>query len=55
MPPRKSFVNPTEEGQSKKAHIPRPRRLIAPRVKATGNDHGAGQFTREGRPGISKK
>jgi len=55
MESKQPFSNPTQEGQSKKAHIPRPRRKIAPRVDAAGHDHGVGQFTREGRPGLEKK
>jgi len=55
MESKQPFSNPTQEGQSKKAHIPRPRRKIAPRVASAGHDHGVGQFTREGRPGLEKK
>jgi hypothetical protein len=56
MPRRKTFINPTDEGKSDKAHIPPPPRKIAPRGKAAGGDEREiGQFTHEGGPALEKK
>jgi hypothetical protein len=56
MPGRKKFTNPTDEGRSKKAHIPPPPRRIAPRSKAAaGDSREVGQFTSEGGSALEKK
>ncbi len=52
----RKFSNPSNEGRSKKAHIPKPPRKLLPKVGTNPRDElEIGQFTHGGAPALEKK